>query len=163
KAADAGHNMAQVAYGLRAEQGVGTAKDLSEAIRRYRKAAEGGNFQAHFQLARVYDQGIQVAKDPELGASHLFEAVKALASSGAVDDTSWLAQLKVSAEFMRAFQRKLKDAGHYRGALDGKLSPAVREAVDRLSAEFKKRHLGAADAGKKDFGVDTSTDFGSLN
>lgn len=163
KAADAGHTMAQVAYGVRAEQGVGMATDLPEAIRRYRKAAEGGNFQAHFQLARVYERGIHVAKDPELGASHLFEAVKARAATGAAGDNSWMAQLKVSAEFMRAFQRKLKDAGHYRGALDGKLSPVVREAVDRLSAEFKKRHLGAADTGKKDFGVDTGTDFGSLN
>jgi TPR repeat protein len=46
-------------------EGLGTAKNLPEAVRLYEKAAEAGEFVAQIELARIYARGVYVPANPE--------------------------------------------------------------------------------------------------
>ena len=46
-------------------EGVGTAKNLPEAVRLYEKAAEAGEFVAQVELARIYARGVHVLANAE--------------------------------------------------------------------------------------------------
>jgi TPR repeat protein len=46
-------------------EGVGTAKNLPEAVRLYEKAAEAGEFVAQVERARIYARGVHVLANAE--------------------------------------------------------------------------------------------------
>jgi TPR repeat protein len=57
------HPDAQYCLGYRLKNGIGAAKDLSERIRYYRLAADGGNANAQHNLGVCFRDGTGVAKD----------------------------------------------------------------------------------------------------
>jgi uncharacterized protein len=61
--ADAGQAEAQFDLGLLYAQGLGVARDLTEAAKWYRKAAEQGNAEAEFALGQMYSRGWGVPRD----------------------------------------------------------------------------------------------------
>lgn len=61
--AEGGHALAQYQMGLMLEQGQGTAPDLAEAYKWYRKAADQGIADAYFALGQIYQGGVAVPKD----------------------------------------------------------------------------------------------------
>jgi TPR repeat protein len=64
-AADQGVPRAKTNLARMYAEGVGTAKNLPEAVRLYEKAAEAGEFVAQVELARIYARGVHVPANPE--------------------------------------------------------------------------------------------------
>ncbi len=63
KAADQGHELAQLMLGLCYSRGEGVVKDEVEAVKWYRKAADQGDAAAQYQLGVCYAKGEGVLKD----------------------------------------------------------------------------------------------------
>lgn len=61
--AEGGHALAQYQMGLMLEQGQGTAPNLAEAYKWYKKAADQGIADAYFALGQIYQRGVVVPKD----------------------------------------------------------------------------------------------------
>lgn len=57
---------------LRHERGVGVVKDMKEAVRYYKRAADKGHDSAQFNLGRYYSKGVGVAKN-EMEAARYFK------------------------------------------------------------------------------------------
>jgi len=72
---------AQYTVGSYYEYGTGTAVDLTQAARWYRKAAESGHVQAEVALGSMYAQGRGVAQDYTEAAKWLGMAAKANAGN----------------------------------------------------------------------------------
>jgi uncharacterized protein len=87
KLAKAGDEDAQVAVANAYEAGTDTDVNKVEAAKWYRKAADQGNIEAMFRLARIVGEGAQgVKKSPELAAK-LYESA---ARQGHVEAQNWL-------------------------------------------------------------------------
>src|SRR5438067_625595 len=87
KLAKVGDEDAQVAVAQAYEKGSDTEVDKAEAARWYRKAADEGNVEAMFHLARIVSEGAQgVKRSPELAAK-LYESA---AKQGHVEAENWL-------------------------------------------------------------------------
>jgi len=85
--ARAGNQDAQIAVALAYESGTDVKPNGAEAADWYRKAADQGNLEATFRLARVFSRGaVGVNKDPE-GAAKLYETA---AQRGHVEAQNWL-------------------------------------------------------------------------
>ena len=66
RAADHGHEWAQIQLGVMYQEGLGVEQDEVEAVRLYRRAADQGNIIAQTNLAAMYMDGRGVAEvDPE--------------------------------------------------------------------------------------------------
>lgn len=63
--AETGHTKAEFRLGIMYQDGVGTTKDLRQAVYWWKKAAEKGNDEALRQMGVVYRDGIVVACDPK--------------------------------------------------------------------------------------------------
>lgn len=141
KAADLGHDVAMNNLGVMYENGRGVSKDQQESLRWYTKAAKIGNTDAMHNLGAAYDAGRGTQKDPRLAAQWIFKAVKA-------GNSFSIAQMNTNAaaytnQFRREFQKLLRDAGVYDGAIDGEFGPSTKAAVQALS---KSSGAGAAAA-----------------
>ena len=133
KAADGGvassmNNLAVLLY-----DGDGVAKNREEAVRLYKRSADLGNTTAMGNMAVRYDQGDGVAKNRA-------EAVRLAYTAIERGDTAFLKNFTDTArhwskEFLKGFQQRLKDTGHYTGAIDGKFGPGFRRAVNSLAAQ----------------------------
>ena len=67
-------------------KGEGVAKDLSEAVRRFRKAADAGDTTAMFNLGNLYDSGEGVSEDQS-------EAVRWYRKAAEAGDTDAMVEL----------------------------------------------------------------------
>jgi TPR repeat protein len=87
KLAKAGDEDAQVAVARAYEEGNDTDINKVEAAKWFRKAADQGNIEAMFRLARIVSEGAQgIKKSPELAAK-LYESA---ARQGHVEAQNWL-------------------------------------------------------------------------
>ncbi len=123
KAAALGNTQAMVRLAVLYGRGIGVRRNPVEALAWLNRAAKAGDGAAHVNLARMYDRGEGLSADPEAAARHLLAAIRAGAWS-AQEDVPHL-----SAATRRAVQRLLREAGYYRGAIDGKIGPETRAAL----------------------------------
>ncbi len=121
--------------------GRGTPKDGAEALRWYRKAAENGVGAAMSAISTGYDQGTMgLQKDPKLAADWLFKGIEAGDEYAPVRLTEQ--PDLYSRQLRREFQRRLQEAGHYNGDLDGSFGAETKSAVKALqAASAKKRQM----------------------
>lgn len=63
--AEAGNHQGMLNLGNMYAAGLGTEKDVSQALRWYRQAAEGGDAIGLYEVGRAYDQGLGVSADPQ--------------------------------------------------------------------------------------------------
>ena len=100
-----------------------------EAYLWHLRAAES-SYWTHSSASTValwLDAGTGVGKDPERAAQlmmHYFD------QSGYVSDYTYNDLRKQSAKMQREIQEILKKAGYYKGAIDGRLGPATRKAIE---------------------------------
>lgn len=164
KAADEGHVQAMFRIGRMYEQGLGVGKDQHAALNWYRKAAELGNTQAMVRIARIYGRGLGVERDYDLALAWLRKASEAgdgiaMINLAVMYDKGWGVSTdarEASRHLLRAIragawqvqqdvpqfspptrqevQRSLKQAGYYKGRVDGKVGPGTRQAL----AEYAK-------------------------
>jgi len=126
-AADAGSAIATFDLGKFAEDGSGGRP--GEALDLYRRAAALGEPNGHRAAAVLLDEGRNVAKDPEAAAEELLRAVAA-DSGVALRELTAAAQIWSPAT-VAAVERRLKGAGYYAGAVDGRSGPALAPALKR--------------------------------
>jgi len=126
-AADAGSAIATFDLGKFADDGLGG--DTSQALALFRRAAALGEPNGYRAAAALLDEGRHVGKDPEAAADELLRAVTADAGLAIAELTgpvqAW-APATVS-----ALQRRLKAAGYYTGAIDGRSGPDLGPALKR--------------------------------
>lgn len=67
----------QALVGQQMEKGLGTSRNIAEAIKWYGLAAEGGNRYAAYALGRLYEEGADVPLDVALGARFFEKAAEA--------------------------------------------------------------------------------------
>ncbi|KAB2941414.1 MAG: PDZ domain-containing protein [Hyphomicrobium sp.] len=135
-AADNGLTVGMVALGDIYANAIGTAKDDAEATRWYRKAADAGDTGAMYTMAIRSEFGLGVARDTEGAAQWAIASVK---GGSEYARTQLIAEAdKWSPDFRRTLQRKLKDAGHYTGDIDGRMGAGVKDALDRLAKSGTK-------------------------
>lgn len=124
-AAEAGHARSHYQLGFLMMDGLGGPRDVERARHHLRQAADGGISLALVSLIYTYDDQDDptVAPDPVIASRALLElAQRDLASAG---DTImfWSQPLR------RQIQRDLRDAGHYRGAIDGLIGQGSLNAL----------------------------------
>ena len=76
KAAELGNRDALYHLGVLAETGVAMTLNYSEAARYYQAASDRGNTNAILALAKMYQDGLGVPKDPEQSKQLLLKAEK---------------------------------------------------------------------------------------
>jgi TPR repeat protein len=126
-AADAGSAIAAFDLGKFADDGLGGK--ASDALALYRRAASLGEPNGYRAAAVLLDEGRHTAKDPAAAANELLRAVTA--DSGlAINELTGPTQSWTPAT-VSALQKRLKAAGYYSGALDGRSGPALAPALKR--------------------------------
>jgi TPR repeat protein len=126
-AADSGSAIATFNLGLFADQGWGG--NAADALNLYHLAAQRGYPEAHRAAAVLLDEGQHTAKNPEAAAEDLLKAVTADSGKSTAEltgATQYWAPATVS-----ALQRRLKQAGYYAGAIDGRSGPGLAPALKR--------------------------------
>jgi TPR repeat protein len=130
KAVEAGNAFAMGNLGFMYAEGRGIAKDEVEAVRWYRKAVAAGDGLAMHNLGFMYLNGRGVSKDSRNAAVWVFKALQAgnkfSYEQMTTHSDTW------SIEFRRELQQLLANARVYNGPIDGKFSPAVRLALDKI-------------------------------
>ena len=66
--------------------GLGVPKDLAEALRLYKSAAEQGEFLAQIELGRIFSRGLSVTVDPHAALRRYSAAVAQQNSVGDGED-----------------------------------------------------------------------------
>lgn len=167
KAIGLDHTFAMVALGLMYENGTGVKQDGAEALRLFQKAGELGNAAGMFyvgfhyerskdfeksvtyyasaarmgdsaamhNLGVAYDRGRGIGENRPLAAEWVFKAIKA----GSVFSAKQMTDNPnaYSVEFRRALQKLLNEAGVYRGPINGRATPAFKDAVETLAKRAK--------------------------
>jgi hypothetical protein len=101
----------------------------SDALALYRRAAALGEPNGFRAAAVLLDEGRHAPKDPDAAAGELLRAVTA--DSGlAINELTGPTQAWAPAT-VTALQKRLKAAGYYAGALDGKSGPNLAPALKR--------------------------------
>jgi TPR repeat protein len=141
KGAEAGNALAMNNLGFVYRQGLGVAKDEVEAVRWYRKGAEAGNALAMANLGFMYREGRGVSKDTRNAAVWVFKALQAGNESSYEQMTThsdiW------GIEFRRELQQLLANARVYDGPIDGKFSPAMKLALEKILPEEARAKVEA--------------------
>ena len=128
QAADLGNPIGMVNLGFMYHQGKGLERNDITAVAWYRKAASEGNSLGVHNLAAMLDKGQGVArKDPDQAADLVLHALE-LRNEFTLrqmtnNSRAW------SAEFRRALQKKLQQAGFFTGKIDGELRSTTVEAL----------------------------------
>jgi hypothetical protein len=141
KAVEAGNAFAMGNLGFMYAEGRGIAKDDVEAVRWYRKAVEAGDGLAMHNLGFMYLNGRGVSKDSRNAAVWVFKALqvgnKFSYEQITTHSDTW------SIEFRRELQQLLANARVYNGPIDGKFSPAVKLALDKILPEEARAKVDA--------------------
>jgi TPR repeat protein len=132
-ASDKGNVWSMSKLGYLHETGYGVSRDLNEAARLYRLAADQGDVTSMSNLGALYDRGAGVPRDPDEAAQLVYAAIER-GSTVAVEQMTSNASAW-SVEFRKALQRRLKEAGYYGGAIDGRFGSGVEQAVRALAAQ----------------------------
>src|SRR6185437_5191810 len=125
RAADAGSAIAAFDLGKFADDGLGGK--AADALTLYRRAAALGEPNGYRAAAVLLDEGRHTPKNPQEAAAELLRAVAA--DSGlAINELSGATQSWTPAT-VAAVQKRLKTAGYYAGAIDGRSGPALASAL----------------------------------
>jgi Caspase domain/Putative peptidoglycan binding domain len=125
-----GYLAALVNYGWLLNNGQGVQQDQKAAVRQYLLAAQQGDMFGMFNVAMAYDSGEGLPFNPAQAADWIYAALRLghdysiKRMSGPA--TGWTKGFRVE------LQRLLKQAGLYRGKLDGVFGPEVWTAVAQL-------------------------------
>ena len=126
-AADAGSAIATFDLGKFAEAGLGGKSD--DALALFRRAAALGEPNGYRAAAVLLDEGRHALKNPDGAADELLRAVAA--DSGlAINELTGPTQNWAPAT-VAALQKRLKAAGYYAGAIDGRSGPGLAPALKR--------------------------------
>lgn len=129
RAADLGNTYGMVNLGFLFQQGRGVAQDEAAAVSLYRRAAAEGNPAGIHNLAAMYDSGRGLDhKDPEQAAELMLRALE-LRNQFSYEQMTKNSR-NWSADFRRAFQRRLRDAGVYTGRVDGNFRDTTFAAIN---------------------------------
>ncbi len=124
-----GHPEALNALAERYQSGTGVPMDVTRARQMWTKASMAGSGQAMFNLAYSYQSSKDGAVHLEDAARYAEQSLRAgtfLMRDSLRDNSMW------SKPFIEALQRRLKAAGVYKGAADGKLGPGTQKALDAI-------------------------------
>lgn len=135
QAAAAGSAIATYNLGVLAQDG--TLNEPSRAVEYFRKATELGDPRGFVPGAILLDEGRGVRKDPGEAAEMLLRGVASDAGDAANQIVSRARSW--SPDTLKAVQARLKRAGYYDGALDGRGGPKMAEALARW------RRIGSID------------------
>jgi uncharacterized protein len=131
KAAEAGSSTGMYQVGTYYLQGNGTAAKPAEARRWYEQAANAGDAEAMYGLSFIYANGRGVATNAGLAADWMVRAISAgsfqAAESVMRKPSSW------SKGFRQALQKRLSEAGVYKGKTDGNIDATTRRSIVALS------------------------------
>jgi TPR repeat protein len=137
RAADMGSIAGMLNLGYLYQQGKGVAQDEAAAAQLYRKAADLGSPHGIHNLAALYDKGKGVPRDPEKAAELVLQAIEMNNQFSYQQMTrnshAW------SAEFRRALQKRLRDAGAFTGRIDGTIGASTITALNAHIARHQRR------------------------
>jgi TPR repeat protein len=129
RAADLGSPQGILYLGVMYEQGKGVEQNDATAVALYRQAANLGHSFGMHNLGGMLDRGKGVERrDPEQAAEFIMRALELRNPFTYQQMTRFSSQW--SAEFRRALQRRLRDAGVYSGRIDGMIRGPTIEAID---------------------------------
>ena len=106
-----------------ARQSRRSGRDLGEMSRWLRKAASQGDTMAMIHVARMYDEGFGIERAPKESAKFLMSALK----GGAWTVVDQIARF--SEETRREVQTVLRQSGHYKGPVEGRIGAETRAAM----------------------------------
>lgn len=132
KAADAGHSTAMYQMATVYLTGAGVIKNESEARRWYQRAAEAGEPESMISLASMFEHGVAGPRSSQEAARW---AMKALYGQAVQTDAMLQRPREWSAAFWKEMQARLRAAGVYRGAVDGKFGPGTARAIEAIVKE----------------------------
>ena len=128
KAAELGSARATFNLATLVSQGVGGGKP-AEALDLYRKAADLGYPGAHRAAALLLDVGRIVPRNIDVAADELLECVRA-DFGDCTSELTGRTQIWTP-DTLRALQTRLKTAGYYEGAVDGRSGPSLAPALQQ--------------------------------
>jgi tetratricopeptide (TPR) repeat protein len=126
KASDAGSARATYDLAALVAQGVG-GKPAGDALALFRRAGAEGYGQGYRAAAVLLDEGRGVPKNPLAAAEDLLRAVAADGGEARAELTAGAQTWSVGT--IRELQARLKSAGYYDGAIDGRSGPGLRPAL----------------------------------
>jgi TPR repeat protein len=126
---DLGNPTSMVNLGYLHEHGKGIEQNHAAAVTLYRRAADLGHSLGLHNLAAMLDRGKGVERrDPEQAAELMLRALEMR------NQFSYQMMQRnsnaFSAEFRRALQRRLRDAGVFEGRIDGSIRASTMAAID---------------------------------
>jgi TPR repeat protein len=128
KAANAGNSSAFVLLGDCYLAGDGVRKDPAQAVAWYQKAVDAGQRDAYWRLAMRYINGEGVARDADRAADLAYQAL--IRGVQKARDTLLDAQrLQIPGDFLKHIQQLLAKDGFYKGRVDGRFGPQMRDAI----------------------------------
>jgi TPR repeat protein len=146
RAADLGNSFGMMGLGFVTERSGGPNKDAAAAAL-YRKAADLGNSQGLHNLGAMYDSGRGVERrDPERAATLVLRALEMRNQFSYEQMTKH--SLHWTPEFRRALQTRLRDAGYFKGRIDGIINAttivAINAYINRGQRRDERMAFGAA-------------------
>jgi TPR repeat protein len=130
-AADKGYAAAMSGVGLLYEMGRGgVPQDYNEAGAWFEKADKAGDLTAMHNLVSMFDNSLAAARNRKEAARYAEGALRR-------GDAYFLTQMKevsgrYSPELRKSIQQRLKDAGAFRGKIDGHFGPDTIEAIEAI-------------------------------
>lgn len=146
-AAEAGEPKAMHNLAVYYFRGDGGAQDLASAAQWFRKAAAAGVVESQFNLGLLYQSGSGVTKDLAQ-ARQWFERAAASGDAEAREAALALNPKNATAAApleIRDAQRILARLGYYKGAADGRATPAYRTALAGYQRQHGRQPTGALD------------------
>jgi TPR repeat protein len=132
KAAAAGHPLAMYQLGAVYWQGTGVAKNERESRGWFARAAALGHAESMFWLAGMYEFGHGGERNSKEAARFAMLALQARS----IEADKLLRHAKDwSPAFWRELQARLKAAGVYKGAVDGRFNPDTVRAIEAIIKE----------------------------
>lgn len=130
KAAEAGTVPAMNMYATVLAEGRGVAKDDASAVRWWQAGVSQRDRNSMWGLATMYEAGRGVAKNSDEAARLVFESIS-LGYPFAIEQMTNNMGIWSSA-FRTALQVRLRDAGLYSGAIDGKERKSFKQGIAEL-------------------------------
>lgn len=128
RGADLGNPLGMMYLGALHQQGKGVEQNDTAATGLYRRAADLGHPFGLHNYAAMLDRGKGTERDPERAADLVLRAL-ALRNPFSYQQVTKNAHAW-SAEFRRALQKRLRDAGVFEGRIDGSIRAPTIKAID---------------------------------
>lgn len=127
RAADRGEANAMNNLGVMYEKGRSVPKSLKQAAQWYIKAAAGGDTNAMNNIGWFYETGRGVRKSSSQAATYFLKSLRAGNRHAKSTFSKYLGSLSFTTKV--EVQKRLRDAGVYSGAADGRFGPGTRQAL----------------------------------